>query len=108
MLSLFEWVHQQLTPWLVAVQGRLHGIVTCEHHTMQDLKQEAIAWNTDIRKNIALCNDLVPLARNTVAGKLEEKKAFADIEAIFLVRQQAQRLQWVKHWLSSVHMADSA
>ena len=67
------------------VQGRLHGIVTCEHHKMQGLKQEAIGWNSELRRNIALCNDLVPLARNTLAGKLEERKAFLDVEAIFLV-----------------------
>lgn len=67
------------------LQGRLHGIVTCEHHKMQGLKSEAIGWNSDVRKNIALCNDLVPLAKNILAGTLEEKKAFLDVEAIFVV-----------------------
>lgn len=66
---------------------------------MQDLKQEAIAWNTDIRKNLALCNDLVPLARNTVAGKLEEKKAFADIEASFVVRPSSRHSAAQALWL---------
>lgn len=70
---------------LAMLQGRLHGIVTCEHHKMQGLKSEAVGWNSDVRKNIALCNDLVPLAKNIVAGTLEEKKAFTDVEAIFVV-----------------------
>ena len=53
---------------------------------MAGLKTEAVAWSTDIKKVIALCHDLVPLSKGQVVGRLDEKKAFADVEAAFMVR----------------------
>ena len=67
------------------MQGKLHGIVACEQGKMAGLKTEAVAWSTDIKKLIALCHDLVPLSKGQVVGRLDEKKAFADVEAAFLV-----------------------
>ncbi len=53
---------------------------------MGALKMEPIAWSSDMRKSIALCNDLVPLGGRTVTGRADERKAFTDVEAAFLVR----------------------
>ncbi len=66
-------------------QGRLQGIVTIEHGRLVGLKSEAISWDSNVRKVVALCNDLVPLQRNTIAGPQDEKKAFKSVEAIFVV-----------------------
>lgn len=53
---------------------------------MQGLKSEAVAWSTDVKKVVALCHDLVPLSKGNLAGQLDERMAFADVEAAFLVR----------------------
>jgi len=67
------------------VQGKLHGIITCESGKMEGLKSEPIAWSTDVKKLIALCHGLVPLSKGKVVGRLDEQKAFACVEAAFLV-----------------------
>jgi len=67
------------------VQGKLQGIVTCEGGQLEGMKSEAISWNSNIRKVVALCNDLVPLQRNRTAGPQDEKKAFKSVEAVFVV-----------------------
>jgi len=53
---------------------------------MGALKMEPVAWSSDMRKSIALCNDLVPLGGRNVSGHADERKAFTDVEAAFLVR----------------------
>ena len=67
------------------VQGKLHGIITCDQGKMEGLKTEAVAWSADVKKLIALCHDLVPLSKGKVVGRLDEQKAFAYVEASFLV-----------------------
>ncbi len=67
------------------MQGFLHGVLMCDNCTLGNLRIEAVAWSNDIRKSIALCNDLVPLNTRKVTGHADERKAFADIEAAFLV-----------------------
>ena len=67
------------------VQGKLHGIITCDQGKMEGLKTEAVAWSADVKKLIALCHDLVPLSKGKVIGRLDEQKAFAYVEAAFLV-----------------------
>ncbi len=67
------------------VQGRLHGIITCESGKMEGLKTDPIAWSTDVKKLIALCHGLVPLSKGKVVGRLDEQKAFACVEAAYLV-----------------------
>jgi hypothetical protein len=70
----------------VFVQGSLHGVLPCEDRTMGGLKMEPIAWSSDMRKSIALCNDLVPVGSRNVSGHADERRAFIDVEAAFLVR----------------------
>lgn len=95
------------------VQGRLHGIITCDHGKLADLKTESVAWGPDIKKVLALCNDLVPLKKGQIVGRLEEKKAFADVEASFVVSHTESRglcctsndeslpaTQWLAHMLT--------
>lgn len=67
------------------VQERLLGIVTLKHGRLAALKTESIGWNSNIRKVLALCNDLVPLQRSMLAGPLDQKKDFKSVEAAFLV-----------------------
>jgi hypothetical protein len=67
------------------MQGKLHGIITCESGKMDGLKTEPIAWSTDVKKLVALCHGLVPLSKGKVVGRLDEQKAFACVEAAFLV-----------------------
>ncbi len=61
-------------------------MLPCEDCTMGGLKMEPIAWSSDMRKSIALCNDLVPLGSRNVSGHADERKAFTGVEAAFLVR----------------------
>ena len=70
----------------VCIQGSLHGVLPCEDCTMGGLKMEPIAWSSDMRKSIALCNDLVPVGSRNVSGHADERRAFVDVEAAFLVR----------------------
>ena len=74
-----------LYAFLHYVQGRLHGIITCESGKMEGLKSDPIAWSTDVKKLIALCHGLVPLSKGKVVGRLDEQKAFACVEAAYLV-----------------------
>ena len=67
------------------VQGKLHGIITCEHGQLAGLKLEAVAWGSDIKRMLALCHDLVPLSKGQIVGPLDEQKAFAAVEASFVV-----------------------
>lgn len=67
------------------VQGRLHGIITCDSGKMEGLKSDPIAWSTDVKKLIALCHGLVPLSKGKVVGRLDEQKAFACVEAAYVV-----------------------
>ncbi len=67
------------------VQGKLHGIISCESGKMEGLKSDPIAWSTDVKKLIALCHGLVPLSKGKVVGRVDEQKAFACVEAAFLV-----------------------
>lgn len=68
------------------MQGKLHGIITCENGQLAGLKTEAVAWGSDIKRMLALCHDLVPLSKSQVVGPLAEQKAFAAVEASFKVR----------------------
>lgn len=68
------------------LQGKLHGIINCEHGKLAGLKTEAIAWGSDVKKMLALCHDLVPLSKGQIVGPLDEQKAFAAVEASFMVR----------------------
>ena len=67
------------------MQGFLHGVIMCEERTLGNLRIEAIAWSSDMRKAIALCNDLIPLNNRKVTGRADDRKAFTDVEAAFLV-----------------------
>lgn len=78
-------ITQAVNAFLCLMQGKLHGIITCELGKMESLKTDPIAWSTDVRKLIALCHDLVPLSKGKVVGRLDEQKAFARMEAAFLV-----------------------
>ena len=49
------------------------------------LKTEAITWSYAIREALALCNDLMPLNGRQIVGPDSEKRAFADVEAAFVV-----------------------
>ena len=49
------------------------------------MKTEAISWDSNIRKVIALCNDLVPRQQGMLAGPQDEKRAFQSVEAVFVV-----------------------
>ena len=69
------------------LQGHLHGVLVCNKCTLGALKTEPFTWSSDIRKAVALCNDLMPLNSKTVVGPASEKKAFADVEAVFVVSQ---------------------
>ena len=70
---------------VATMQGKLHGVVLCEHDELIALKTNAIRWGSDMRLALALCNDLIPLHRNTLAGHPDEKKVFKSIEAAYLV-----------------------
>ncbi len=52
---------------------------------MEGLQSEPVAWSADVKKLIALCHGLVPLSKGKVVGRLDEQKAFACVEAAFLV-----------------------
>ena len=70
----------------VMCQGHLYGVVLCENGILAaGLKLEAITWSYAIRKAIALCNDLMPLNGRKIVGPDSEKRAFADVEAAFVV-----------------------
>lgn len=75
----------QVCTHFCVLQGKLHGIITCESGNMEGLKSEPIAWSADVKKLIALCHGLVPLSKGKVVGRLDEQKAFAYVEAAFLV-----------------------
>ena len=68
------------------LQGRLHGIIACEQGKLAGLKTEAVAWSSDVKRMLALCHDLVPLSKGHIIGRLDEKKAFAAVEASFMVK----------------------
>ena len=70
----------------MCTQGSLHGVLPCEDRMMGGLKMEPVAWSSDMRKSIALCNDLVPVGSRNVSGHADERRAFIDVEAAFLVR----------------------
>ena len=70
----------------LCTQGSLHGVLPCEDRMMGGLKMEPVAWSSDMRKSIALCNDLVPVGSRNVSGHADERRAFIDVEAAFLVR----------------------
>ncbi|KAL0050516.1 hypothetical protein WJX82_001360 [Trebouxia sp. C0006] len=74
------------TGTLTVGEGSLHGVLPCEDRTMGGLKMEPIAWSSDMRKSIALCNDLVPVGSRNVSGHADERRAFIDVEAAFLRR----------------------
>ena len=65
-------------------------MLLCEDGILSNLKMESISWSSDIRKSIALCNDLVPVGNRKVSGHADERKAFTDLEAAFLVRSPLQ------------------
>lgn len=67
------------------MQGKLHGVILCEDDELTGMKTNAIRWGSDMRLALALCNDLIPLHRNTLAGQPDEKKVFKSIEATYLV-----------------------
>ena len=64
-------------------------MLLCEDGVLSNLKMESISWSNDMRKSIALCNDLVPVGRK-LSGHADERKTFTDIEAAFLVRSPLQ------------------
>lgn len=72
-------------PLDLTLQGQLHGIVTVEQGAMAGLKTDAVNWGSDVKKVVALCHDIVPLSKGQLVGSLEEKKAFAAVEAAFMV-----------------------
>lgn len=43
-------------------------------------------WGSDIKRMLALCHDLVPLSKSQIIGPLYEQRAFAAVEASFMVR----------------------
>ena len=90
------------------VQGRLHGIITCEHGKLETLKTESVAWGPDIKKMLALCNDLVPLKKGQLVGSLDEKKAFAAVEAAFMVSNLAHACSCCLSPISVSTMLDNA
>ena len=49
------------------------------------MKTEAISWDNNSRKVIALCNDLVPRPQGMLAGPQDEERAFQSVEAVFVV-----------------------
>ena len=61
----------------------------CQHGEITGPRREAISWDNDVRKALALCNDLVPLHRSMLAGPQDEKQAFKSVEASFVVRAPA-------------------
>lgn len=71
------------------MQGKLQGVVVCERDELIGMKTDAIQWGSDMRLALALCSDLTPLHRNTLAGHPDEKKIFKSIEAAYLVCLQA-------------------
>ena len=87
----FEYLKSRFTARLPAIkpsmpQGYLHGVVMCDNCMLGGLKIDAITWSSDIRKAVALCNDLMPLSSRKLVGPASEKKAFTDVEAAFVVR----------------------
>ncbi|KAL3140947.1 hypothetical protein ABBQ32_005472 [Trebouxia sp. C0010 RCD-2024] len=78
------------TGTLTVAQGNLHGVVVCERDELIGMKANAIQWGSDMRLALALCNDLVPLHRNTLAGHPDEKKVFMSIEAAYLDRNHVR------------------
>ena len=57
----------------------------CQHGEITGPRREAISWDNDVRKALALCNDLVPLHRSMLAGPQDEKQAFKSVEASYVV-----------------------
>ncbi|KAL3153004.1 hypothetical protein ABBQ38_012031 [Trebouxia sp. C0009 RCD-2024] len=78
------------TGTLTVAQGNLHGVVVCERDELIGMKPNAIQWGSDMRLALALCNDLIPLHRNTLAGHPDEKKVFQSIEAAYLDRNHVR------------------
>lgn len=58
----------------------------CQDGEITGPRREAIRWDNNVRKALALCNDLVPLHRSVLAGSQDEKQAFKSVEASFVVR----------------------
>lgn len=84
-------LHSCMCPHSVRhLQGRLHGIITCDHGKLDKLKTESVEWAPDLKKMLAVCNDLVPLTKGQLVGSLDEKRAFAAVEASFVVSERAQ------------------
>ena len=62
------------------------GVVEWESGQLSALRSEPVTWSNDIRKLLALCNDLTPLSRRKVIGPEDEVKMFKKIEAAFVVQ----------------------
>lgn len=67
------------------LQGQLQGVVLCEHDELVGMKPHAINWGSDVRKVLALCNDLIPVHRKLPTGPQEEQRVFQNVEAVYLV-----------------------
>lgn len=61
------------------------GVVEWESGQLSALRKEPITWSDEIRKLLALCNDLTPSSRDKVTGPEDEVKIFKQIEAAFVV-----------------------
>ncbi|KAL3140952.1 hypothetical protein ABBQ32_005476 [Trebouxia sp. C0010 RCD-2024] len=78
------------TGTLTVAQGKLQGVVICERDELVGMKTDAIQWGSDMRLALALCSDLTPLHRNTLAGHPDEKKVFKSLEAAYLDRNRVR------------------
>ncbi|KAL3153008.1 hypothetical protein ABBQ38_012035 [Trebouxia sp. C0009 RCD-2024] len=78
------------TGTLTVAQGKLQGVFVCERDELIGMKTTAIQWGSDMRLALALCSDLTPLHRNTLAGHPDEKKVFQSIEAAYLDRNHVR------------------
>ena len=77
------------------------GVVEWESGQLSALRSEPVTWSNNIRKLLALCNDLTPLSRHKVIGPEDEVKIFKKIEAAFVVQMLAQICLCHHAWCST-------